>query len=449
MSGRGATDRTTKGAGAGSGYSPLDALARRRRDDVPGAPALSLLARRVLVGGALAVVALSAGGAWWLTTAGSADLRDALRLRYETWILAQRASALGPPGTSIEPVRVEVLPGEPIGALADRLEQFGLIRDARAFVALAHSQGRDRRIQAGTHALRANMSADEILAALEVAEGDEVTITLSEGLRAEEVAERLAGAGLVDRAAFLALVDEPSGIMLPPIVAARPAGRSLEGYLFPDTYRFAPDAGAEAVLARLVETFAERVGGLLSAPHAPTTPSDAAAGATAAAAALEGGAWFAPDGPDGATLTSDEVVALASIVEREAALADERAMVARVYLNRLATAPYLLNADPTIQYALGFQSEPAPGTWWKQPLSYADLAMDSPYNSYTAAGLPPSPIASPGRAAIEAVLEPSAGAWQYFVADSLACDGSHVFAETYAEHLANVARVGTGDCTAP
>lgn len=424
------------------GLDPAETLARMRRDDAPEAPAMSRTARRLVVAAGAVAILLSAGGAWWATSAGGADLRASLRDRYDAWIVAQRAGALGAAGSSHEPIEVEVLPGEPIGALADRLEQLGLILDARAFVALAHQEGSDRRIQAGAHALRPSMTAHEVLRALEVAEGDEVVLTLREGLRAEEVAERLAGAGIADRDAFLALVADPRGVMLPPVVASRPGGRSLEGYLFPDTYRFAPDEAPEAVLGRLVATFADRVGGLLAT--AVVTTAVGAAGAEA----IEDGV-VAPLGPSGPSLSIDEVVALASIVERETALEAERPMVARVYLNRLSEPPYLLNADPTIQYALGFQPEPAPGSWWKRPLSLDDLAMDSPYNSYTTAGLPPSPIASPGRAAIEAVLRPADGPWQYFVADSIACDGSHVFAVTYEEHLANVARVGTGACSAP
>ncbi len=139
-----------------------------------------------------------------------------------------------------------------------------------------------------------------------------------------------------------------------------------------------------------------------------------------------------------------EVVTLASIVERETSVAAERPMVARVYINRLAEPPYLLNADPTVQYGLGFQVET--GDWWKRPLTYDDLQSDSGYNSYLLPGLPPGPIASPGLAAIEAVLSPAEGDWMYFVANDRACDGTHVFAATYDEHLANVATYQTGGC---
>jgi UPF0755 protein len=93
---------------------------------------------------------------------------------------------------------------------------------------------------------------------------------------------------------------------------------------------------------------------------------------------------------------------------------------------------------------MGFQ--PDQGSWWKRPLLTVDLQIDSPYNSYKIGGLPPGPIASPGLASLRAVLDPADGPWQYFVANDQACDGSHVFAETYDEHLKNVATYQTGDC---
>ena len=129
---------------------------------------------------------------------------------------------------------------------------------------------------------------------------------------------------------------------------------------------------------------------------------------------------------------------------REAVLASERPRIARVFHNRLQTPPYLLNADPTLQYALGFQPEAQ--TWWKQPLSSFDLEIDSPYNTYVRPGLPPGPIASPGFDSLEAATRPADGDWQYFVADGRACDGSHLFAVTYDEHLTNVALARQGDC---
>jgi UPF0755 protein len=267
--------------------------------------------------------------------------------------------------------------------------------------------------------VRADVPARAVLEALMIAEADQIQLTMPEGLRAEEVADRLASAGVADREDFLALVNEgyPERVADFPLVAARPEGASLEGYLFPDTYKLDAETDAAGVLERMLETFSARL------------PADA----ETAAAALD--------------LSLFEVVTLASIVERETPLPSERSMVARTYLNRLAEAPFILNADPTVQYALGFQPEQGEGgSWWKRPLLYEDLEVDSPYNSYTLPGLPPGPIASPGLASLEAVLAPAEGDWQYFVANDVACDGSHVFALDYDEHLANIARYQTGDC---
>ena len=135
-------------------------------------------------------------------------------------------------------------------------------------------------------------------------------------------------------------------------------------------------------------------------------------------------------------LTLLDAVTLASIVEREAVLPEERALIAAVFLNRLELG-IALQADPTVQYAItiGFDEEPEDG-WWKLELTLDDLALESPYNTYVGAGLPPGPIASPGLGAIQAVMRPADTDFLYFVARG---DGSHVFAETLEEHNANVA----------
>lgn len=339
----------------------------------------------------------------WLQAIGDARAR-----RY----LEANPESLMPASESAEPVDFEVFGGESVESIAERLAAGGIVRDAEAVQALARLRGLDTKIQAGIHTVRADRPVEEVLDALLVAAGDEVVITLREGWRAEEIAEAVARAGLAQAEDFMDLVVAGSADVA--ALRSLPAGATLEGYLFPDTYRFEPEAGAEAVIARLVETFAARL------------PADFEAAAQAVG------------------LTPHEVVILASIVEREAVVPSERPRIARVFLNRLDTQPALLNADPTIQYALGFQPELE--VWWKRPLLTADLEIDSPYNSYRVPGLPPGPIANPGIASIEAVLEPEAGNWQYFVSDGIACDGTHVFAVTYEEHLANVERYRTDTC---
>jgi UPF0755 protein len=187
------------------------------------------------------------------------------------------------------------------------------------------------------------------------------------------------------------------------------ATRSLEGFLSPNTYRFMPDATAQDVIAAMLADFTTR---------------------------------FDQSYRDRARelgLTPYEVVIIASIVEREAVVAEERPTIAAVFLNRVRLG-MRLEADPTVQYAIGYQE--AEGRWWKTPLLLSDLRdTDSPYNTYMYAGLPPGPICSPGFAAIEAVLWPEDVDYLYFVARG---DGSHAFSRTFDEHLRNVARYRGG-----
>jgi UPF0755 protein len=191
-------------------------------------------------------------------------------------------------------------------------------------------------------------------------------------------------------------------------LADRPEGvTSLEGFLFPDTYEFPSDATARDVIARMLDTFGQR---------------------------------FTPELREQARaqgLTVYQAVTLASIVEREAVLPEERPIIASVFLNRLRAGMHL-NADPTVQYALGYQGEGH--GWWKRPLLLEDLEVDSPYNTYRHVGLPPGPICNPGLAALEAVVNPADTRYLYFVANDVAGDGSHVFAETLEEHNANIAK---------
>ncbi len=381
-----------------------------------GAIGARMLIGRVLDGGTGATsteTGTSPGG----STQADAEQPDRSWLQAFGDMQAQRyldsdPEALLPVSDDAEPVDFEVFGGESVESIAERLAALGIARDAKAVEAIARLRGLDTLIQAGIHTLRADQSTEEILDALLVAAGDEVVVTLREGSRAEEIADHLESVGLVDREDFIARVT--SGATEIALIADRPVSTTLEGYLFPDTYRFEPGAGAETVLARLLETFAARA------------PADF------------------PEASAKIDLSTYEAVTLASIVEREAAVPAERARIARVFLNRLDEPPYLLNADPTIQYALGFQADTE--EWWKRPLLTVDLQIESPYNSYLVPGLPPSPIASPGLASLEAVLEPEAGDWQYFVTDGIACDGTHVFAVTYEEHLSNVDRYRTEEC---
>jgi UPF0755 protein len=179
-----------------------------------------------------------------------------------------------------------------------------------------------------------------------------------------------------------------------------PDARDLEGYLFPDTYAVPRQASAERLVAAMVDRFR-------------TTFDE---GLRARAAVLK--------------MSLRDVVALASLVEKETARADERALVSAVYHNRLRRG-MPMQCDPTVIYALMLAGR------WNGNIRRADLQIDSPYNTYRYPGLPPGPIAAPGRASLEAALAPADVPYLYFVSRN---DGSHVFAETLAEHNRNVAR---------
>jgi UPF0755 protein len=199
-----------------------------------------------------------------------------------------------------------------------------------------------------------------------------------------------------------------------PFLQERPAGSSLEGYLFPETYEI-PAVGTTPadVLSRQLDVFAARV--------LPLYESAVASGTT--------------------TLDLHTVLTVASIVEREAVITEERPDIAGVYLNRLAQG-IRLEADPTVQYAMGFQEET--GQWWKTPVFLEEYSsVVSPYNTYLNDGLPPGPIASPGLSSIEAVLNPGQHDYLYFVATPDGT-GAHIFATTFEEHAENVQRYQSG-----
>ncbi|MBI4504666.1 MAG: endolytic transglycosylase MltG [Chloroflexi bacterium] len=302
-------------------------------------------------------------------------------------------------------VRVVVREGETAATIAQKLASRGLIRNPEVFRWVARWRGVDERFLPGEYELSPDMTLTEIMRALQAGDPRSGLVTWIEGWRAAQMADALDGHGLIPRAALMAAVaraDHPLARRL-----ELPAGATLEGYLFPDSYQLGRTASADAVVAVALETFERRVGALWQRYRAR------------------------------AALSLHDVVTLASIVEREAQRPEERALIAGVFLNRMRVG-MPLQADPTVQFAL---AGPAPlrrptDGYWKSPLAANDLEVDSPYNTYRRAGLPPGPIASPGLAALQAVLEPQSTEYLYFVA---AEDGRHVFARTYEEHLKNVA----------
>jgi UPF0755 protein len=254
--------------------------------------------------------------------------------------------------------------------------------------------------QAGQHVLQRNMTVDEAIQALQKAETHERILTLIEGWRREEMAAYLQTQDALDPSEFLALTS--SADIAHEILATRPAGATLEGYLFPDSYRIEPETTTKQFVESLLNQFARKIAGAV-------------------------GEGFQTNG-----LTVHQAVTLAAIIEREAQVPAERPTIASVFYNRLRINMHL-GADPTVQYALGYQESEE--RWWKKALTYDDLEVASPYNTYVNLGLPPGPICNPGLASLQAVAAPATTEFYFFVATG---DGSHVFSRTFEEHNANV-----------
>jgi UPF0755 protein len=314
------------------------------------------------------------------------------------------------------PIRFTIEPGMAARTIARELQRFGLIRDPELFEAYVRLNDLDAQIQAGVYVLDPSMTLREVVEAIQHADSEAVSVTVLEGWRFEQTADYLTKAAVLSDpakgeayrslAASSAAVDPDRY----PFLLERPQGATLEGYLFPDTYEIpATNATAIDVIARQLNTFAERVVPLYEEARRNGTTE----------------------------LSLYEVLTVASIVEREAVVREERPTIAGVYLNRLASG-IKLDADPTVQYAMGYQ--PATAQWWKTPVMLEEYSsVVSPYNTYLNVGLPPGPIAAPGLSSIQAVLNPEQHNYIYFVAlpDGT---GRHVFAETYEEHLQNVAQ---------
>ncbi len=291
---------------------------------------------------------------------------------------------------------VLVEPGMGASEILARLESAGVIADAglaRAY--LVYVLG-DPPMQAGEYLFTGPASTPEVLGKLVRGEVVSLRVTLVEGLTLEESARSLADQGLGGAGALEAAMRDPA-----PIADLDPEAQDLEGYLFPETYTFAKRTAPEKVVRTLVETFRTRWDERVAAQL-----------------------------PPGDSRGLRELVTLASIVEKEAKVPGERPTIAAVYGNRLDRGIGLF-ADPTVIYALKRDGR------WDGNLRRRDLEMDSPYNTYRYAGLPPGPICSPGLASLLAAADPADVPYLYFVSRN---DGSHVFAETIAEHNANVER---------
>lgn len=344
-----------------------------------------------------------------------------------------------PAGSDGGRINVEVPTGATDAEIGHLLFEKGLIRSELAFQYWVVQVGRAGSLQAGSYDLSPSLTPSEIAAALQQQAGVEVEIRIQEGWRLEQIVAYLSTTKLtMNLNDFVALVKTPPADLLNEYAFFQnlPAGRSLEGYLYPDTYRVNANATAREVVEKLLGTFDTRLTGEIR---------DAIAAQTIG----------------GKPMTIDQAVTLASIVEREAVLDSERPTIAGVYMNRLNTKGWVLNADPTLQYGLATATNAdAPVsawdsiTWWP-PLQTAGKDVELPaelagYQTYINGGLPPTPIAAPRIASIEAVANADTKTGYFFFVAGCpngTRDGSHYFAKTLAEHNANIAKANA-ECPA-
>jgi len=298
-------------------------------------------------------------------------------------------------GFAEDEVTVVIEPGLGASAILAKLEDAGVIFDRRLARLYLQLYLDSPALQAGEYTFDEALTVPQVLDKL--IEGEVVTypLTVIEGLTLEETATALAQQGFGNRERFVELMRSPALI-----ASLDPEATDLEGYLFPDTYHFARGATEEEIVEAMVRTFLRRWQEDVEPLVAETTN------------------------------TARDLVTLASVVEKEARLDDERPLIAGVYQNRLDRG-IALYADPTVIYALKRQ-----GTW-DGNIRKPDLQIDSPYNTYRYPGLPPGPIASPGLASLQAAAAPADVPYLYFVSRN---DGSHVFSTTLAEHNRNVER---------
>lgn len=320
--------------------------------------------------------------------------------------------ASSPPGKTIP---VVIQNGESTADIANDLQSKGLIRNALAFRIWARIKGLDKSLQVGVYNnLNSSMSISDIIDQLLNAQPDELLVRVPEGSRIEQIAKSIASAGLTkfSQSDFLRYTKHPN--QFPdaakyPILKSIPPGNGMEGILFPDTYFVPVDANARGVLNTILKEFYQKV----QQYHLDTQAQQH-------------------------HLSLYQMVILASIVERETRFTQDSPGIASVYWNRLFIQPNetagLLQADPTVQYAR--DSQTGTKSYWT-PLNDkpGNIVPQSPWNTYTFKGLPPTPICSPSLASLQAAASPPKTNYFYFLAKN---DGHTVFATTYAEFQQDV-----------
>jgi UPF0755 protein len=271
--------------------------------------------------------------------------------------------------------------GDAIREITYNLKNEGLIKNPIVFFLLLKKIGLDKKIQAGDFRLSPSMTAEDVAQNLTHGILD-IWITIPEGKRAEEIAEIIKGKIPTYQPFW---TDELA---------------KNEGYLFPDTYLIPKNTDINLITTLMLNNFEKKFSDITQNVNNPLSKNDA--------------------------------VILASLIERETRFSEDRPLVASVMLNRLNIG-MKLDIDATVQYALGYQEDKK--TWWKKDLTFEDLKINSPYNTYTNPGLPPKPIANPGVASLQAVLEPANTDYLYYISDKT---GHNHYAKTLFEHNTNI-----------
>lgn len=322
------------------------------------------------------------------------------RKRGSLWACTAALAILTACGGDPTPRRVVIPPGTPFRTAADSLASRKVIRFPALFARYASLTGRDRAIKAGTYQFAASQSWGELLDALAGGRGLMAMITIPEGWNLGKIMPQLARVLEVPPESVMAAVSDSAlrrrlNVPIP----------TVEGYLFPDTYAFAPGTTARDAVAAMVDRFEQK--------------------------------WKPEWDERGKVMamTRHDLVSLAAIIETEARVPEERPIISAVYHNRLKIG-MRLQADPTVQYALGKHVE---------RVLFKDLEVDSRYNTYKYAGLPPGPIASPGAPSMDAAANPANVPWLYFVAHP---DGHHEFRRTFREHAEAIRAVKRARTTA-
>ncbi|HEY9126971.1 MAG TPA: endolytic transglycosylase MltG [Acidobacteriaceae bacterium] len=306
-----------------------------------------------------------------------------------------------PAGPSSETF-VEIASGSTSAQIAAQLEQSGIVRSRYAFDAVR--LWKRGTLKAGEYRFDHPASVPEVYA--RIARGDVFTlsVTIPEGSNRFDIANRLKEAGLDQNGDFLAATISSAALVADLDLEAK----SLEGYLFPDTYRFQRKATGAQIASAMVHRFRTQAAqiGLVQSQQSKTTQTSAA--------------------------NIHSIVTLASLVERETAVPNERSLVASVLSNRLAKGMPLMT-DPAVIYGLETEGR------WRGAIYQSDLLHDTPYNTYRHPGLPPGPIANPGLSALRAAMHPSNTSYLYFVAAGDNPQGHSLFSTTLEEHNRNVA----------